>query len=651
MRKYQLILPVIITVLGSASKATAQLGDVSTLDWEQISSYELTEETRLLSSAPSGLPPERKNVQSSTTGELQAKQIKLVNSEGNFPCGNCFTQQPSDFKYSTLQGQLPELTDPPNPTIPEIPPQQTPIPPTPQEEPLKPQRPTIPPPSLRRSPIPGTIIVKRFEFTGDYKAFSTEELAAVTQRFRGRPITFAELLQAEAAITKKYADAGYVNSGAVISAEQILDPEEAVVNIQIVEGGLEDIMITGTERLNPGYVRSRLAIATEKPLNQNRLLEALQLLQLDPLIQNLSAELSAGSRPELSLLEVKITEAETLRIESFIDNSRAPSVGSFRRGINFNQANFLGFGDSLGLEYTNTDGSDAFNLNYRVPINPRNGTITIAAGLSDTEVIEPPFDIIDITGDSRYLDLSYRQPIVQTPTTELSLGITASRQESKTEILGIEEPLSAGADDRGRTRISALRFFQEWTQRSRQEVFAARSQFNLGLGIFDATVNEEPPDSRFFSWRGQAQYVRLLARDSLLVVRSDLQLATETLLPLEQFRLGGVQSVRGYRQDVLLTDNGILASAEVRLPILRVEKIEGILHVVPFVDFGIGWNSSGNPDPDPNTLLGFGFGLQLQMGDRLSARLDWGIPLINIESRERTWQENGLYFSVNFNPF
>nr|WP_071925427.1 ShlB/FhaC/HecB family hemolysin secretion/activation protein [Chroococcidiopsis thermalis] len=425
----------------------------------------------------------------------------------------------------------------------------------------------------------------------------------------------------------------------------------ATVKVQIVEGGLEDIRVTGTRRLNPKYVRSRLAIATTKPLNRFKLLEALQLLQLNPLIQNLSAELSAGSRPETSLLEVRVTEADSLRTELFADNGRVPSVGSFRRGIDFRQANLFGIGDGLNLKYTNTEGSNAFDLSYTVPFNPRNGTFTLASGFIDTNVVEPPFDRIDITGDSFYLELSSRQPIIQTPTRELALGLTLSRQQSQTKIGGEEIPISPGADEDGETKVSAIRFFQEYTQRSPQQVFALRSQFSLGVGLFDATINSDPPDSRFFAWRGQGQYVRQLAPDMLFVLRSDLQFASETLVPLEQIGIGGFQSVRGYRQDQLLTDNGLFTSAEVRLPVLRAKDIEGVLQVVPFVDFGLGWTGSDNPDPDPNSLVGVGLGLQWQMGDRLNARLDYGIPLTDVDSRNRTWQDNGWYFSVNYSPF
>lgn len=518
------------------------------------------------------------------------------------------------------------------------------LPPTPLEKPSPPL------PDSERSIPPRRIIVTRFEFDSN-TAFSDEELSKITAPFTNRPVTFTDLLQAEAAVTARYIEAGYVNSGAVIPADQTLSKEGAVVRIQIIEGEIEEIKVTGTKRLNSNYVRRRLESATAQPLNQKRLLEALQLLQLNPLIGNISAELSAGARPGLSLLEVRVMEANPFSTELYTDNGRAPSVGSFRRGILLEHGNLLGFGDRLGFEYTNTDGSDAFNLSYAVPFNSRNGTLSLAGGLANTEVVEPPVNRFDIIGDSRYFEFSLRQPLILTPTQELAFGITASWQESRSQLLGKNRPLSAGADEEGETRISALRFFQEWSQRSPEDIFALRSQFSLGIDAFNATINGSPPDSQFFAWRGQGQYIRLLAPETLLVVRSDLQLATEALVPLEQIGLGGLRSVRGYRQDVLLTDNGFFSSAEVHLPVLRVEEMAGVLQVVPFIDFGIGWNSSDRVDPDPNTLLGMGLGIQWQTGDRFSARLDYGIGLTDTEDGDRTLQEDGVYFSVNYSPF
>jgi hemolysin activation/secretion protein len=136
-----------------------------------------------------------------------------------------------------------------------------------------------------------------------------------------------------------------------------------------------------------------------------------------------------------------------------------------------------------------------------------------------------------------------------------------------------------------------------------------------------------------------------------LFIRSDVQLSSTELLPLEQFGLGGISSVRGYRQDALLTDNGVLISTELQWPIYSTPNRQNILQIIPFVDFGTTWNSSNQDAPNPNTLVSVGLGLQWLMGDNFKARLDYGIPLVDINSGEKTWQENGLYFSVQYNPF
>ena len=506
----------------------------------------------------------------------------------------------------------------------ELPTNQIPNPITPRKEPsvtpqLLPEERETPLETLPSSPqspvpstpgIPGTITITEFRFL-DNTAFSDEELQQVVAPFLDRPLSFAQLLQLEEAITKLYIRAGYINSGAIIPANQTFAPQAAVVTIQIIEGGLEDIIVTGTKRLNSNYIRSRLAIASRRPFNQNKLLEALQLLQLDPLIQNISAELSAGARRESSLLEVRVIEADSFDFNAFINNGRVPSVGSFQRGVKVRERNLFGLGDRIEVTYTNTDGSDAVDTSYAIPFNASNGTVRVAGGFNNTEVIEPPFDDLDITGNSNYFEVTARQPIILSPVQELALGLTTSWQSSQTELLGEKFPLSRGANERGETKIAAIRFFQDWTQRNAREVYALRSQFSLGIDAFDATVNDDLPDSRFFAWRGQGQYVRLLAKDTLLVVRSDLQLSADELVPLEKFGVGGLGSVRGYRQDTLLTDNGFFASAEVRFPVFRTSAGEGVVQIVPFLDLGVGWNSGEVPDPAPNSLVGGGFWYQL----------------------------------------
>ncbi|MEH1836772.1 MAG: ShlB/FhaC/HecB family hemolysin secretion/activation protein [Nostoc sp.] len=562
---------------------------------------------------------------------------------------------------------LPPPQDVQPPSSPPLPSPELPQPLPPPAELFPPSAPTPTPEEPLPGNVPETIVVDRFEVVGS-TVFSAKELALATAEFTKRPISRTQLFQAGSKITELYVKNGYITSGALIPPQTLQSRvvkiqvvggklealKSYIVKIQVIEGKLEDIQVTGTRRLNRNYVRSRLAIATSPPLNRQRLLEALQLLQQNPLIQNVSAELSTGSRIGTSLLEVKISEAKTLSSQIILDNGRSPSVGSFRRRLQLSEANLLGLGDALSVAYTNTDGSNSIDASYILPLNPKNGTLTFYYGTTWSNVIEPPFNILDIQSASRYYELTFRQPIVQTPTQEFALGLTASRRESEASYLqGERIPFpSLGADEQGRTRVSALRFFQEWTSRNSREVIALRSQFSLGIDALNATINQNPPDSRFFAWQGQAQWVRLLAPETLLLLRLNTQLASRTLVPLEQFGLGGQDSVRGYRQDYLLTDNATFVSAEVQVPILRLPQINSTLQVVPFVDFGVGWNSSNTKNPDHNTLAAVGLGLRWSQGDRFTVRLDWGIPLISVNStNERTLQENGLYFSLFYNPF
>lgn len=542
---------------------------------------------------------------------------------------------------------------PPNPIPKPSPPQ------APQELPSENPLQTVPRPETPQSPIPpeaDTITVKRFIVKGN-TIFSQEKLDETLRPYTNRSISFAELLQARSVITDLYVKAGYITTGAYIPKDQTLEGEVAEVTIQVIEGQVTEIRVTGTRRLNPNYVRSRLQLGAATPLNERKLTDALRLLQADPLIDSISAELRAGVSPGTNILEVQVTEAPTWRGQLIADNGRSPSVGSFRRGVGLTQANLLGLGDGLSVSYNNTEGSNGVDLSYTLPINPRNGTLNFSYGRTNGNIIEQPFDRFDIESKSRYYQLTFRQPIIQTPNQEFALSLIGSVNENETSIGGVDTPISLGADRKGLTRASALRFAQEYVLQNRSSVFSARSQFSLGINAFRATINDNPPDSHFFSWQGQLQWVQLFGTytDNLptaptLLVRTDLQFGDRPLLPTEQFGFGGLGSVRGYRQDVLLTDNGFFGTVELRLPVVRISG-KSLIQLIPFVDVATGWNSGDSLQPDPHTLASIGIGLQFIQSRRFSARLDWGIPLVNLDSPKRTWQENGVYFSIDFNPF
>ncbi|MEG3436536.1 ShlB/FhaC/HecB family hemolysin secretion/activation protein, partial [Pannus brasiliensis CCIBt3594] len=455
-------------------------------------------------------------------------------------------------------------------------------------------------------------------------------------------------------ITKLYVDNGYITSGAFIPPQTI---ENGTVKIKIVEGSLEDIRVTVRGRLNPAYVRGRIAIATGKPLNLNRLLEALQVLRLDPVISRLSAELAAGTRPGTNLLDVTVEVADTLTGSVILDNGRSPAVGGFRRGVQIEEGNLTGNGDRVRAWYLNTDGSNDWDISYTLPVNAHDGTIGIEYRNVSSDVIQSPLDRLDIASDYQDAVLSYRQPVTRSPDGELAFGATFEYQRSQGWFLGGRPFVAYGTDNDGVTSVSALRFFQEWTGRGRQDVVFLRSEFSFGLDIFGATtpfdssVNANAPKPDYFLWRGQGQWVHQFAPDTLFIFRGNLQIANDSVVSLEQFALGGLYSVRGYQQNYLLSDNGAFASAEFRLPIFRAPRQQQLVQLVPFLDSGIAWNAYGVENPDPGAIVSVGLGLNWQWGKYVNARVDWGYPLIRRGSLDETWQNSGFSFSVIISPF
>lgn len=573
--------------------------------------------------------------------------------------------QADDINPRDIVPLPPEPPDPEQPPdVPEDPDELLPEPPTPAD-------PTVPPEVLDV-----TLFVTGIEFQGN-TIFETETLAQWVRDALNDPsptwtpqrLTVSDLLELAQLISDEYAKAGYTASGALVRIPEATQANSiGSVIFDIREGAVEAIGITGTRRLREGYVRSRLGITVGQPLNVTEFQEKLQLLQLDPLIEQIQARVNQSATPANSLVVVEVEEARSFGTSLGLNNSRPPSVSTFQQQVFLTQANLLGIGDSLSVGYSRTEGSDSLSAFYEVPLGSNGTTLSLSYSPGWNDIVDDNFFDIDrdgegpdIQSESETYEVQLRYPAIRTiqgqTYQELGFSVIGSLRDSRSFLLGDPFPLSDGASVDGKTRVVALRFGQDYTLRDAVQVLAVRSRFNFGLDAFNSTINdpipgaETIPDSDFFSWTGQVQWVRVLAPETLLVLRSNVQLADQGLLSSEQFGLGGQGSVRGYRQDRLLTDNGFFASAEVRIPVLRIPEWRSTVQLAPFLDFGRGWNGDDDSDPDPNTLASIGMGLQWQTNNNFTARLDYGIPLIDAGSRGDTWQENGVHFSVLYTPF
>lgn len=498
-------------------------------------------------------------------------------------------------------------------------------------------------PEVNAAPKRDRFSVKKVQVLGSTVLDS--EIAALIKPYENREVTFEELIGLRSAITQLYIQNGYVTSGAFLPNNQSLN--DGVVQIQVVEGELERIELSGLKRLQEGYVRKRLEIATKSPINRQRLEKALQLLQLDPLLEEVNAELTVGNAPGRSILTVRLKEAPAFHAGIAIENRQSPSIGSVQTNLFVVHDNFSGRGDRLGATYGITSGLDTYDINYTIPLNANNTTLLLRYSNSDSRIVENAFRNLNIRGDTQTVSFGIRHPLVRSPENELALGLALDLRRSQTYLLkDIPFSFSAGAEN-GKSKVTVIRFSQDWVKRKPRQVLAARSQFSLGINAFDATINNSGTDGRFFSWLGQLQLVQQLSKKNVLLIRIDTQLTPDSLLTPEQFSIGGMDTVRGYRQNQTVADNGILGSVEVRFPLTSNPDI---LQVAPFFDIGKVWNNQ-NSDPDITTIASLGLGVRWLIQRDLSLRLDYGIPLTKIENQANSLQDNGLYFSLRYQPF
>ncbi len=480
--------------------------------------------------------------------------------------------------------------------------------------------------------------------------FSNEELTALLADVIGERVGTEDLETLRQRITRFYVDAGYVNSGALLPDQTISD---GVLRFQIVEGKLEEIDISGTERLDPQYVERRLRRAAGPPLNVNDIQRQLRTMLDDPLISRIGAELSPGLRPGQSRLAVTVEERPAAEITAFIDNGLQPSVGGQEFGVSTLLRNPLGFGEIISMTPRLGEGFLEIAGRFEVPITSFDTRLTGRALYSRSRIVSEPFDVLNISSETDEFGVGLLQPLYREDGQTLTAGLSFDRRSTRSFLFDDPFSFSEGIQN-GESTVSVFRGSLEWVDRSRQQVIAARSTISFGADIFGATENTgNIADGQFISWLGQAQYIRRLGdTGAQLALRGTAQWTDDSLLPLEKFSVGGVNSVRGYREDLQLGDRGWNASLELRIPLVETpslrpesDPVPGQLSIVPFVDAGRAWNVKG---PKNDTLVSIGAGLVWELTSDIEASVFVGRGLMNRpDTPDDAIQDFGVHFALS----
>lgn len=485
---------------------------------------------------------------------------------------------------------------------------------------------------------------------------TTTELDELAKPYLNKPIGVVEIEELRRAITHHYINKGYVTSGAIFPTNPIGDK---ALRIKILEGRIGEIRIAGRGRLRQGYIENRLIPQRNTPINMNTLQDRFRLLLTDPLFERLNGRLIPGSDRGASILDLEVTRSKPYQLAAISDNYRAPSVGGIALGANAWIRNLTRQGDLIDFTFlTSTPaGGDAYQYSgtWLMPISDYGTRAYFSANNSNVSIIEEPLSNINIQSNSFTVEGGLNQLLIDSLQRRLSVGSGVSFKDNETSLLGQPFSFIPGLLH-GKNQIATVRIHQEYIERWEKFALAFRSTFSVGVDAFGATIqkNHLNPDSEYFAWLGQSRGIWNLPQiKSDFVFKGAVQVSNDPLLPLERMAVGGRHTVRGYRENQLVRDNGYAASTELHIHLVGDNQAKYRFDLVPFFDFGAAWNNNDSTPIKQTTqhIYSAGVGFQFRVS-RFSSEFFWAHRLEGKSAQSHgDLQDHGIHFQARVDAF
>lgn len=426
---------------------------------------------------------------------------------------------------------------------------------------------TLPGKELSRPGLPADdsddcLQVESIELKGAH-LLSARQQAILLQPFMQQCLTASDLNALLSAITDAYLKRGYVTSRAYLPAQ---DLSAAVLQIQVIEGRLESI--------DGGGLSSALELAMSSPAGLG---EPLNVRELEQLIDQLSRlpsrqlnlELTPGQEVGGSHLRLQGQKLKAWRVAFNRHNDGQRSTGEQQWGLNVAWDSPLGLADQLSLHGGGNQANDRYKhstnqgLTYSLPYGWWTFRYLYNHSTYRTKTQGQGFSFV-LDGVSS----------TQTLTAERVLHRDAV---SKTALsLGLKHLRSRNSLDKHRLDISSQRLTeQQFGFNHGRRIGSALVNFDVGYqrgtGALDAQGAGHPkrgqPVARHHKYTFTASYLQpfrlfdeSLSFDSLF----SAQRSEDVLFNPQRLSLGGLYSVRGFKEQSVSGDSGYYLRNQLR---------------------------------------------------------------------------------------
>ncbi len=478
----------------------------------------------------------------------------------------------------------------------------------------------------------------------EYQALVDQLRALRAQRDAG--LTIGQMQQIAAAVTEYYRSAGYILAQAFIPAQEVVD---GVVEIEVLDGNLGSVLAEGNKRYSDEILAAPFEDLIDAPVTAKGIEEAILLAGDYPGV-TLFGVFQPGRQVGSSDLVLRVQEEKLIDGTLRLDNHGTRFTGEKRvfGSLTVNNLPLTGAPDTLTLTALRQfDPTNAFfgEAEYeRQFFNP--GT-SLGGSFAHN-----PFDVgaelaaANLSGESTVIEAYLRQSIVRSRQQNLwgKFGWRRSEEIStQNDIQITEDHLSMLTAELSFDSIDAVS----------RAINQARIGAAVGLGDNlggkdkEGVAAQAVPGGRqgasgdfasneFFKLNAALTRLQIISESQSLLIRLEGQWSNDLLTSLEQFSIGGPNSVRGYPISEFQADTGLFASAEWTLnaPGFSSARFSDaytwgqVLRVSFFADWAFGKINDPTPIQTGSVnLSGFGAAISVNLPGTLQGRFEWARPI------------------------
>lgn len=500
------------------------------------------------------------------------------------------------------------------------------------------------------------VVVKAFRLVGavDRPAHGVSAADAMALLEKARleqpPAGFSinELHEVAGKVAVYYHEHGYILAQSFVPEQEVAG---GAVTVQVLEGTLADIQVEGNQRYRARMLEWPFDTLRGEPIQKESIESALLTLTKYPGVTAFGV-LGAGREVGTSQLTLRVQSEDRFEMEAAVDNHGSQFAGEYRGQLvlTFNdplrRADRLQLVGLYALDSTDSDTHGLYGgLDYQIPLfSPRDSlrvlhlTNTYTVGASAVSLAA-----VETEGETQVDEIGYRHDLPRTRLGSASIGLAFNVKSAE-----FNAPPAAIYDD----KLTTARLDAQWERVD--TVFRGVNHFAFSythgfkdllgsLDDYDPTVlggaSRLGASGEFDKISLQVQRLQRLTQNTSVLLRVDGQYSDDPLVSLEQFSLGGPDSVRAYSVSEVLAERGGVASLELILgaPFIAKHAAFGgytwgqLLQLSLFADYAKGRLNPPllSAQEQSVELSGAGGALQFTVPGHLFARLEAATPLSN----------------------